>query len=448
MGAELQRLRREDPQKLNKILSQLSEEEAQEILYDPEIWLRENQKIKDEWPEPIILLMAGRGFGKSMASMNWLRKKIREGLEGEATLIAPTNTMLRDTLVYNTILPWSHPEKDGAEYEPSKSRVHFTNGTNVRLISAEHGNERIRGANNEIVIIDELGSINNHDLFQQAMLSLRVGQSKCLITTTPRPTETIIDLFYRAVFDDEPPKPGKDVRIIRGKTSDNYENLSESFKTTIVKAYEGTSLEKQELHGELLLQSENALWTRDLLNEQTLSEAIPMPDFERVAIGVDPAVSTGKHSDCTGVVVAAMGTDGYGYVLHDATGKYTSEGWASKVVNLYDYYSTMAPTSVVVERNQGGTLLTESLHRMRPFLPVDTTFSSSSKIARAQPIALLYEQHRIFHVKRLNELEMEMVGYEGKKGEKSPDRLDACVFALTQVMPVNKSFTKVSALEL
>jgi len=448
LGKELRRLKTEDPERLYEILNQLSEEEVQDILYDPEIWLRENQKIHDEWSEPIIMILAGRGFGKSHASMSWLRKKVRAGLKGEVTMIAPTNTMIRDTLVFNTLLPWCHPEKDGAEYEPSKSRVVFKNGATVRLISAENGSERIRGANNELIVIDELGSIDNPDMFNQAMLSLRVGQSKCLITTTPRPTKTIIDLYNRAVFDNDPPQKGKDVRILRGRTSDNFQNLSEAFRNTIIKAYEGTSLERQELHGELLLEAEGALWSRELIKNQTMAEDASLPTLERVAIGVDPAVSTGKFSDSTGIVVAAQGSDERGYVLGDFTGKYTVEGWSDKVVGLYDHYSKFAPTSVVVESNMGGNLLTDTLQRNRPFLPIDTTYSTNSKINRAQPIALLYEQGKVFHVKGLTDLENEFCSFTGSPRERSPDRMDAAVFALTTVMPVRQSFARVSSLEL
>lgn len=442
LGPELRRLKREDPEKLGKILSELSEEEAHAIVYDPDIWLNPEQVVQDWWPEPIIMFMCGRGAGKTFLGCQWLRKKIKKGVKGQIALISPTASEVRDTVILNTLIPLSDPESEGPQYEPSKSRVVWKDGTVAKMFSAEHGEERIRGSNNELIWIDELGSIPNKDVFDQAMLTLRVGESRCLITTTPRPTETIVDLYRRAVFNDDPPQEGKDVRIISFPTYNNFDNLSDAFKNTIIQAYEGTRLARQELEGKLLLDAEGALWTTEIIANQTLQRGQKVPKLERVGIGVDPAVSTGKHSDKTGIVVCGLGEDGFGYVLEDHTGKYSSEGWASKVIELYDHYRQFAPTSIAVERNQGGDFVAETLYRVRPLLPVDPVFSSSSKISRAQPIALLYEQGRFFHAKSFIELEQEMTGYEGKSREKSPDHMDAMVFAANIVMPTKNRVTK------
>jgi len=448
LSHELRRLKNEEPEKLYEVISQLSESEAQNILYDPDLWLRDKQIVKDEWKEPIVLFMMGRGAGKTFLAIQWLRKQLYKGVQGQIMAISRTSSDLRETVVYNGLLEWNHPEWDGFQYEPSKSRVINKDGKAIKLISAEHGAEAVRGSNSSIIWIDELGSITDPAVLDQALLTLRIAPSKCLITTTPRPTESIIKLYNRAVFNDDPPQEGKDVRIISGATSENFENLSEAFKSTIVKTYEGTSLERQELFGELLLENENALWSRELIRNQTVSESFQMPALERVGIGIDPAVSTGKHSDKTGLVVAALGQDGYGYVISEHTDKYTSEGWVNKAISLYDHYSQFAPTSIVVERNQGGTFVTEALQRTRPFLPVDSTFSTASKISRAQPFAMLTEQGKIFFCRELLQLSNELCGYEGSPREKSPDRMDSMVFALSQVMPVRQSFARVSSLEL
>jgi len=450
LGERLRQLKKEDPQKLQEILEQLSDNEARQILYDPEIWLRENQKVQDWWPEPIIMFMAGRGFGKSLCGAQWLRKQIRKGLTGQATIIAPTSSDLRDTIVYNTIIPWSDPEEDNVQYEPSKSRIVFYghNDTAVNLISSERGEERIRGKNNEVIWVDELGSIPEKDVMDQALLTLRIGQSKCVITTTPRPTPAIIDLYHRSVFNDDPPKEGKDCRIITGKTEDNFDNLSEAFKSTIINAYEGTRLAEQELQGKLLLDAEGALWSSELIINQTLKRNENVPDMDRYAIGIDPAVTNTKRSDSTGIIISGLGVDGYGYVIEDLTGKYSSDGWVQKVLQRYDHYSQFAPTSIVVESNNGGRLLAQSLQRNRPLLPIDETFSSSSKIARAQPISMLYEQGKIFHAHSFPDLEREYTSYDGSPRQPSPDHMDAAVFSLTQLMPVHKNYAKVSALEI
>lgn len=440
LAEEIQRIRDEDPEKLRQVLESLSEEEAHAIYYDPDLWLRPKQVVQDWWPEPIIMFMAGRGFGKSYLSIQYLRKMVRRGLTGQVSIVCPTQADSIHVYTLNGIIPLSDPIKEAPEYQPSKARIVWKDGTVARLFSAESGAERIRGSNSELLIIDELGSFDNKDVFDQAMLTLRVGMSKCLITTTPRATETIIDLYQRAVFDNEPPQEGKDVRIIRGTSLENP-YLSDTFKQTILNSYKGTRLERQEIYGELMLSNEGALWGPDLLIKQTLKPSDHLPAFERVSIGIDPAVSTGKHSDKTGIVVSVLGEDGYAYVIGDYTDRYSPDGWARKVVGLYNHYSQIAPTSIVVESNQGGELVADNLRRFNPLLPIDKVFSTKSKISRAEPIAMLYEQGKIFHVRGLNDLEQEMTSYEGRSREKSPDHLDACVFSLTHLMPSQKNVT-------
>jgi predicted phage terminase large subunit-like protein len=302
--------------------------------------------------------------------------------------------------------------------------------------------ERARGANRSIIWGDELGSWPDIDMLHQLMLSLRKGESKFYGTTTPRANETIVYLYRHAVFDDDPPQEGKWVRIIRGNTYENLHNLSSVFKNTIVSTYENTRLGEQELKGVLLLDAEGALWSTETIVKQTLKNDEQVPALARCCIGVDPAVSTGKSSDNTGIVVSGLGEDANGYVLEDHTGKYSPEGWVNKVLALYDHYSQFCATSIIVEKNQGGDFIKQSIERARPFLPVDYTFSSRSKIQRAQPIALLFEQGKVFLAKTFTDLETEMTGYEGKPRQKSPDHLDAMVFSLYGCMPLKNRVTK------
>jgi len=441
LGEELRRLKKEDPQHLAQILSQMSEEEAHAIAYDPDVWLRPDQQVKDEWPEPVIMYMCGRGYGKSYLGAQWLRKQVKKGIRGEVALIAPTASMVRDTIVYSTLIPLSSPE-EGLEYEPSKSRVVWKDGTVARMISAELGEERVRGLNSSIIWIDELGSINNKDVLDQALLTLRVEPSKMLITTTPRANESIIYLYKNAVFGDDPPQEGKFCRILTRSTYTNFDNLSKAYQDTIVASYEGTRIGKQELEGKLLLNNENALWTLDLISKQTLPNGVNPPKLEKVAVAIDPAVTTNKGSDLTGIVVSALAEDGKVYVLEDHTGKYSPEGWVKKVYELYDKYSSYCSTSVVVETNQGGDLLKSTLHRDRPLLPVDGVFSTKNKYARAEPVAMLMEQQKVWHCHGLAALEEEMTTWEGKPNEKSPNRVDSMVFGVTHLMPAQRRITK------
>ncbi|WP_461533442.1 terminase large subunit domain-containing protein [Sinomicrobium sp.] len=441
LGEELRRLKKEDPKKLQAILSQMSEEEAHSIAYDPDIWLREDQQIKDWWPEPVILFMCGRGFGKTFLGAQWLRKQVKKGVKGEIALIAPTASMVRDTMVNSGLIPLS-PEEEGLVYEPSKSRITWANGTVARLVSADGGEEKLRGMNSSLIWIDELGSIPNKDVYDQAMLTLRVGQSRMLITTTPRTTETIIYLYKNAVFNDAAPQKGKFCRILTRSTYANFENLSQGYQDNIIASYEGTRLGRQELEGILLLNAENALWSLDLIARQTLPVGVEPPKLDRVAIGVDPAMSNSSKSDKTGIVVAALGEDNKAYVLEDVSGKYSPDTWVKKVHGLYDKYSEYAPTSIVVELNQGGSLVTQTLQRDRPFLPVDGVFATRNKMSRAEPVAMLYEQDKVMHCHGLADLEEEMATFEGNPRQKSPDRLDSLVMAITHLIPAQRRVTK------
>jgi len=439
MRDTIQKLREEDPQQLYEILSQLGEDELNEILYDWPLWARDNQIYDPINASTITFFCAGRGTGKTRAAAEAVRAARNQAGCKRIALVGPTSADVRDTIILGESgLIAVHPPDDKPEWEPSKRRVVWPDGSQAIAYSAEEP-ERLRGPNHDFALLDEPASFKSREAFDQVMLTLRIGLSKVFISGTPKPTELVIELYNRK---------DTDVDLRTGSTFDNKANLSETFINETTKMYSGTSLEKQELYGELLMEAEGALWSRELLRNQTLPESKPIPPLERVAIGIDPAVTTSKYSDRTGLVTAAMGTDGYAYVLRDDTARYKTDGWVNKVLELYDYYSRLAPTSVVVESNQGGDLLLQALHRERPFLPADKTFSTTSKIARAQPIALMYEKGLVYHVKGLTELENEQCAYEGAPRQKSPDHLDAAVFALTQIMPIHKSFAKVSALEI
>lgn len=439
-----------DPDYLYSILSQLEQKELQEILYDEYIWLEDHQaRAMKDWSESIIMMLGGRGSGKTSLGVQWIRSYYKRGIKGQISLMAPTSGEVRDIIVYNGFLELCDPEDDLPEFEPSKSRIVFPDGSVARMFSAERGNERIRGSNNELCWIDELGSIPDKDVLDQLLLTLRVGASKCLITTTPRNTEAIRDLYSRAVFDNEESRDDKDVRIITASTRNNEHNLSKAFRNQIVAAYAGTRLGKQELEGHLLFEAEGAMWSIDLISNQTLKDGwSQLPKLSRVAIGVDPATSNKKSSDLTGIVVCALGEDGNGYVLKDDSDRYSPQGWAQKVIELYNHFLDFAPTTVVVERNQGGEIVGEMLRREKPLMPIDEVFHTKDKLSRAQPVAMLYEKGQIFHIQPFNELEGEMSSYEGTPGQKSPDRMDAMVMSMTHLIAGTRRVTKVTDLVL
>lgn len=322
-------------------------------------------------------------------------------------------------------------DKYKPEYIPSKSRIEWSNGARARLVSAEEPS-RLRGANSAFLWADEICAFKDGDAFDQAMFGLRLPPAKGILTTTPKASKLMIRLSKRF---------GKDIRLITGSTYDNKSNLDQGFLYNIEDAYGGTRLGKQELLGELLLASEDALWNPELILQNTVEEH-QLPSMVKYAIGCDPATSKHKHSDLTGIVLVGLGEDDRLYILKDLSGKYSPQQWAQAVVNLYDQYSHSGPVTIVVERNAGGQLCIENLTRYRPFLPIKDIFSTANKIARAEPIALLAEQGKLKHVRGagLSDLEDEMTSFDGLSRQKSPDRMDAMVFAATQLMPTKKSF--------
>jgi phage terminase large subunit-like protein len=299
--------------------------------------------------------------------------------------------------------------------------------------------DRIRGGNNEYIWVDEIGAIQDRDVWDQAMLTLRVGESRALATTTPRKgNEILIDLYKRAVFNEAPSEKGKDVRIITGSTYDNLANLSKPFMDQIVASYAGSRLGMQEIDGIMLLDSEGALWNTELLDKCRREK----PEEPKLfAIGVDPQAKKKRNSDSTGIIGCCIDEDDIGYVLDDLTGSYSPSEWANRVVSLYDNYSKEGPCIIVVENNVGGDMCVETLSHARKNLPVVTTFSTQDKLSRATPVAILYEQGRIYHTKVFQDLEEEMVTYDGTG--KSPNRMDALVFAMNHLMATNRNITRI-----
>ena len=437
IGKAIRRLQKEDPSKLAEVLNSLTEKEAEQVFYTWEIWMRPNQDIRDDWEESIVIISAGRGFGKTKTGAEWVRKKATHH-QTSIALIAPTTADTRDVCVLGPsgILA-VHPAKTRPKYEPSYARLMWPNGSNAKMYSGEKS-DRIRGGNNEYIWVDELGAIPDRDVWDQAMLTLRVGESRALATTTPRKgNEVLIDLYKRAVFNEAPSEKGKDVRIITGSTYDNIANLSKPFMDQIVASYAGSRLGMQEIEGIMLLDSENALWTTELLDKCRRDK----PDIKLFAIGVDPQASKSKKSDKTGIVGCGVDEYDVGYVLDDLTGNFSPHEWANKVVSLYENYSKEGPCVIVVERNQGGMMVEETLNHARKNLPIITTFSTQDKLTRAMPVAILYEQGRVFHTRVFDNLETQMVTYDGTG--KSPDSMDAMVFAMSHLMATNKNVTKI-----
>lgn len=374
----------------------------------------------------IWLFCAGRGAGKTRAGAEWVRS-ITPNV-GRIALVGPTAADVRDVMVEGEsgILSIC-PDRDRPTYEPSKRRIVWNNGAIAQMFSSEEP-DRLRGPQFGAAWADELAAWRNAgDTWSMLQFGLRLGaHPRQLVTTTPKPIKLLRELLAR---------DGQDVAVTRGSTYDNRANLAPAFFSQIVRQYEGTRLGRQELNAELLDDVEGALWSRDMIDAARIGNG-STPDLRRVVVAIDPATTAGEDSDETGIIVAAIGLDGDGYVLEDLSGKYAPREWAAKAVNAYRRHRA---DRIIAERNQGGDMVEATIRTIDPLVPVRTVHASRGKITRAEPVASLYEQKRVHHVGAFDTLEDQLCGFApGVAG--SPDRLDSLVYALTDLMlaPVHR----------
>ena len=395
----------------------LSNRDAATLLFDWTIWAREKQlPPPGDWR--VWLILAGRGFGKTRTGAEWVRAEIEEGRCGRIALVGETAADARDVMVEGDsgILkispPWNRPK-----YEPSKRRLTWPNGAIATTFSAEDP-EQLRGPQFDGAWCDEIAKWRYRETWDNLVLGLRLGHHpRVVATSTPRPRAWLLELMA---------DPG--VAVTQGGTLENVSNLSKSFVDSVVRTYGGTRLGRQELDGEMLTDVPGALWSRDMVEAARRKTFAASPT--RVVIAVDPAVTSGADADETGIVAAGALADGTFAVLEDASGRLSPDAWARKAVALYHVRKADA---IVAEANQGGDLVREVLRMVDPAANVRLVHASRGKRVRAEPIAALYEQGRVIHARPLPALEDQLCGYTGGDGEASPDRLDALVWALTDL---------------
>jgi phage terminase large subunit-like protein len=264
------------------------------------------------------------------------------------------------------------------------------------------------------------------DAWDQLMFGLRLGEHpKVLVTTTPRPLPLIKHLVQ-----------ADDTVVTRGSTLDNAINLADNTVKALYEAYGGTRLGRQELEGEILGDIPGALWRREDIDRSRIKE---VPEtLERVFVAVDPATSAEEGSDENGIIVVGLARDddGYarGYILEDASLKGTPEDWAKRAVTMYRKWQA---DKIIAEKNQGGLMVESVIKAQDRSVPVKLVHASRGKAIRAEPISALYEQGRVHHVGRFDELEDQMcifsVDNVRNSSTGSPDRVDALVWGLTEI---------------
>ncbi len=387
------------------------------------------------------LWMAGRGFGKTRIGAEGVRTMIgrKRGGAGRIGMVARTAADVRDVMIegesglLNVFPKWERPE-----YQPSKRRVVFSNGAVAFAYSSEDP-DMLRGPQHDFIWGDEFSTWRHlAAVLSNALMGMRLGdEPRMILTGTPRPSKDVKKLLA-----------GKfgDFIVVRGTTYDNLVNLAPVFQDTVIRQYEGTRTGRQELNGELLNDVPGALLTYEVFEKDGFRYDGELPDdVSTITVNVDPAVTSGTKSDSTGIsVTASDATRRTGYVLHSESIKASPAQAMERACQLYDRFMA---NYVIAEVNNGGDYVGTVLRQTRPDIKLKTVHASVGKVARAEPVAMLYEQGRICHVGKPSQyavLEDQWTSWvpKGTKDEEgneigsddSPDEMDSVVWGLTELM--------------
>jgi phage terminase large subunit-like protein len=413
-----------DPAALAAFLNALDAHALAELDHDWTLWGRpEQQPPEGRWTT--WLYMGGRGAGKTRAGAEWIRARVAGGTGRRIALVASTAADARDVMIEGEsgLLAIS-PPRDRPAYEPSKRRLTWPNGAVATLYSAEQP-DALRGPQHDTAWCDELAKWKYlESAWNNLQLGLRLGRvPQQVITTTPRALSALKSIIARS-----------DTVLTHGTSYDNRANLAPAFFAEIVRRYEGTRFGRQEIDAELLDDVTGALWTRAMLDASRLAYGVQPPRMARVVVGVDPSGTRGHDDRCSvGIVAAGKGIDGLGYVLADFTCALSPAGWGRRVAEAVSAHKA---DCVVAEANFGGAMVESVLAAAHVGTRVKMVTASRGKIVRAEPIAALYEQNRVKHAGAFAALEDQLVAFTtgGYVGEGSPDRADAAVWALTELM--------------
>jgi len=393
---------------------------------DFRMWGRDGKQLPPDggdWRSWLIL--GGRGAGKTRAGAEWVKAQAlgdwtADGAHAERiAIIGPTLDQARAVMIEGKSgLLSVHMEQERPRYEPSKRLITWANGAIAQIFSADEP-ESLRGPQFDAAWCDELAKWRLADaVWDMLAFSLRLGERpRVVITTTPRPVPLVKTLLGDA-----------GTAVTRTATYDNETNLAKSFIADVTERYAGTRLGRQELEGELIEDDPDALFRRAMIEGLRVKA---VPEMTRIVIAVDPPASHGKKANACGIICAGLGVDGICYVLDDHSLERAKPiQWAERVVALYH---ARAASRVVAEVNQGGAMVEQILREVDPALPFRAVHATRGKRARAEPVAALYEQGRVRHVGTFPELEDEMVSAIGE-GMKSPDRMDALVWAVSDLL--------------
>ena len=383
-----------------KALDGLSETQFDALAWDWRFWGRPEQ-IAPEGGWLTWIINAGRGFGKTRAGAEWVRSivcgstPLARGAYGRIALIAETAADARDVMVEGDSGILSvHPPGFRPLYEPSKRRVTWPNGAVATLFNATEP-DQLRGPQFDAAWCDELAKwAYARETWDMLQFGLRLGiNPKQLVTTTPRPIPVLREIMAAA-----------STVVTRGATRDNSANLAPAFVKSITDRYAGTRLGRQELEAEILDDVPGALWTRAMMDACRVQA---VPDLQRVVVAVDPSGTKGAEDggDSIGIVVAGKGVDGIAYVLADRTCKLSPDGWGRQAITAYREFKA---DRIVAERNFGGAMVEHVIRTVDRSVSYREVTASRGKVARAEPVAALYEQGRVKHSRAFTAMEDQM----------------------------------------
>jgi len=378
------------------------------------------KKKHDVW-----LVMSGRGWGKTRTAVEEVWWHCYNNPGTRFGVICATKDDVRKTAFdgesgFFSVIPPEIVLNENKQLH----QIEFINGSKIEGFSAEEP-RRLRGPQFHAAWCDELAAWQYQEAWDMVEFCVRLGdKTRIIVTTTPRP----IEIVKRLVNDPR-------TIVTRGSTFENKDNLSPIMIKRMLERYEGTRLGRQELHGEIIEDVEGALWTHQMI--QDCHRDIENDGSIRTVVGIDPAVTSKETSDETGIIVASKIAQSRFIIHDDLSGRYTPDGWAEKAIWAYDKYSADA---IIPEVNNGGDLVIDIIRKKRPNIKIKPVRATKGKYVRAEPISALYEQGKVFHIKKFERLEGQMTSYVPGITT-SPDRMDALVWALTDLSGIIKEFS-------
>ena len=399
--------------------------DPEDLLFDWAFWSRpEQQEPSEDW-WTIWAIVAGRGVGKTRSGSEWVRDKAKTP-NTRIALVGRTSADGRDVMVEGESgIMNIHPPSEQPSYSPANRRITWPNGSIATTFSADVP-DQVRGPQFHYAWCDEMAAWNHipgvdgATAWDNVQIATRLGdRPRILATTTPKRLPAMQELLKRE---------GKDVIVTRGSTLDNAGNLGEAYLNFVYGLYAGTRMELQELHGIMLDDVEGALWDQDLIDRWRVG-AVPI-GLPLKVIAVDPSVAEQPRDECGIIVAGATGgkhvQGRHAYVLEDASIHGSPDVWARRVVEMWEKWQC----PVVVEVNQGGGLVRRTIHSLNPDIPIIDVRAYQGKALRAEPVTLKYDQGRVHHCGFLGHLESQLTSWVPFETKKSPDRLDALVYAI------------------